>query len=162
MNDSLNEKHKQQILFDEYLKMQALCSVREYCSADILEKLDKRGVDSSDAAEILQMLKDNKFVDDARYAGAFTRDKSFLEGWGEKKILYRLHLKGIPDNVARSAMKEVDMEKYASKLDEVLNNKWKQLEKEGDQQKKRMKLFRFGMGRGYSYDEIKLYLDKLK
>lgn len=162
MNDSLNEIHKKQVLFSEYQKMQALCSGREYCSADILEKLNSRGVDPPDAAKILQLLVDDKFVDDARYAGAFARDKAFLAGWGEKKILYQLHRKGISDVVARSAMKEVDKEKSASKLHEVLKSKWKQLEKEGDQQKKRMKLFRYAMGRGYSYDDIKLFLDKLK
>ena len=35
-------------------------------------------------------LKEDRYVDDARYAAAFAREKASLQGWGPVKIRFQL------------------------------------------------------------------------
>lgn len=138
---------------NEISKMEAICSRREYCSSDIAEKLKRRGVSAEDAAKILQSLRQAKFIDDSRYAAAFARDRSSLAGWGPVKIAFQLRRKGITEEMVRAAIGAIDTPKAAARLHEVLLIKWKELRKEQDPQKKRIKALRFAISRGYSFEE---------
>lgn len=134
-------------------KMQTLCSRREYCSRDIFQKALK-ALDGNEtaAAEVLEALVAEKYVDDRRYACAFARDKAVLTGWGPVKIAFQLGAKGIPRDIIREAVEEAAQEEDASaKLRKVLEAKYRTLE--GDPQA-RLKLLRFGLSRGYEYDDI--------
>ena len=111
---------------EEYSKvlnrLQAQCSKREYCSSDVFRKAMKAfDGDREQAERILQSLRDDKFVDDLRYASAFAREKSRLTGWGPAKITYTLV---------------------------------------GDPQIK-FKLLKFGLTRGYEYDQVAPVVDGL-
>lgn len=142
--------------------MEALCSRRECCSAEILEKLKRSGLSESDSAEILQSLRRSGYIDDSRYAAAFARDRSSLSGWGAAKIAFQLRRKGISDEILRSALSAIDSSKAASRLHEVLLVKWKELRREDDMQKKRNKALRFATGRGYSFDEALKVINELE
>lgn len=133
-------------------KMRRLCSRREYCVSDIRSKLMKEleGV-SAKVEAALKILISEKYVDDLRYATAFARDKSAISGWGQSKIRYMLSAKGVSKDVIAMALEEVDTCKASDRLLKLLENKYKSLK--GDPQW-RLKLLRFAMGRGYSYDEV--------
>ena len=133
-------------------KMRRLCSRREYCVSDIRSKLMKEleGV-SAKVEAALKILISEKYVDDLRYATAFARDKSAISGWGQSKIRYMLSAKGVSRDVIAMALEEVDTCKASDRLLKLLENKYKSLK--GDPQW-RLKLLRFAMGRGYSYDEV--------
>lgn len=140
-------------------RMRNLCSRREYCSTDILKKaaaaLDG---DEEKATEVLAKLIDEKYVDDLRYASAFASDKSSISGWGEVKIRYMLSAKGIARDVISEALGEVDDVRKADRLEKLMENKARSLK--GDAQA-RLKMLRFGMGRGYRYDEVAEVTDKI-
>ncbi len=146
----------------ELTRLEALCSRREYCSRDISEKLRRKGFSEGETAKILQRLIEGGFLDNRRYARAFARDKSSLQGWGARKIVFQLQSKGVPKEVIAEAMKEIDSSKAEQKMEVVLENKWRQLANEKDIQKKRDKLLRFGLGRGYEYSEINQFLNNKK
>ena len=127
------------------------CSRREYCSADVLKKAEKAlDGDRKQALKVLNTLVDEKYVDDLRYASAFARDKSSIAGWGAVKIRYMLSAKGISKDIISEALEEVDVRKADDRLRKLLENKDRSL-KEDPQRK--MKLLRFALGRGYSYEE---------
>ena len=133
-------------------KMRRLCSRREYCVADIRSKLIKAlDADEQKVEEVLQILIKEKYVDDLRFATAFARDKASIAGWGEVKIRYMLSAKGISRDVITQALEEVDDFKASARLVKLLENKYKSLK---DDPQCRLKLIRFALGRGYSYDEI--------
>jgi len=133
------------------------CARREYCSSDIYRKaLDKFEGDSAAAAEVLASLKENRYVDDLRYASAFARDKASLGGWGSFKIRQALQAKSIEDGVIDEALGSVDPEKASERLEHLLTTKWKSLQ--GDPQAK-LKLMKFALSRGYDYSEIRQFLD---
>ena len=93
----------------------------------------------------------DKFVDDARYASAFAREKASLQGWGPIKIRFQLRAKGISDAVISGALEEIDADKASARLQKLLENKWNSLQ---DDPQGRLKLFKFALTRGYEYEEI--------
>ncbi len=133
-------------------RLRGLCSRREYCTSDIRGKaLKALDGDVSAADEIVCRLVEERYVDDMRYASAFARDKASIAGWGIVKIRYMLSAKGISKDVIEAALEEIDDGKAEEKLRKIIDTKAKSLK---DDPQKRMKLIRFCLSRGYSYDEI--------
>lgn len=137
-------------------KLEAQCARREYCSSDILAKAGK-SLDGDAAAEVLESLLSGGYVDDLRYASAFAREKSSLQGWGRIKIRYGLAAKGIPRETIDKALEEIDPETASMKLENVLLSKARQLK---DDPQSRLKLIKFALSRGYTYDEVKPVLER--
>ena len=135
------------------------CSRREYCTSDVLKKAEKAlEGDKEKAMQVVATLVEEKFVDDLRYASAYAREKSAISGWGEVKIRYMLSAKGIARDVIAQALAEVDPNRADSRLIKLLENKYRTLRE--DPQCK-LKLLRFALGRGYSYDEVSGHIDDL-
>ena len=133
-------------------KMPRLCSRRDYCVSDIRAKLMKElDGDVQKVETAINKLKDEKYVDDLRYATAYARDKASISGWGATKIRYMLSAKGVEKDVISEALNEVDEAKASSRLEKLLENKYKSLK---DDPQWKIKLLRFALGRGYSYDEV--------
>lgn len=136
------------------VSLQGRCARREYCRAEMRQKALK-ALDGDDAAagEVLESLVADGFVDDARYAGAFAREKAVLDGWGPVKIRYMLKAKGIESADIDAALATVDADTAAEKLDKLLAAKARSLQ--GDPQA-RLKLIKYALSRGYNYDDIKV------
>ena len=140
-------------------RLRGLCSRREYCYADVFKKAkDALDGDAQAAKEVADVLVEDKYVDDLRYASAFARDKSAIQGWGEVKIRYMLSAKGVSRDVIDKALEEIDQDKADSRLEKLLQNKLKSLK---DDPQCRLKLLRFALGRGYSYDEVNSLINTL-
>ena len=133
-------------------RLQKLCSKAEYCRADVYRKAlkDLEG-DAEAAAKVVEQLVADKYVDDARYASAFAREKAALQGWGPVKIRFQLRGKGIKDADIAAALAEVEPEKAEAKLQKLLEAKARTLK--GDPQG-RLKLIKYALSRGYDYDVV--------
>ena len=132
--------------------LQNLCAKREYCRSEILKKAETAlEGDRQAAQEMLDSLVEDRFVDDARYAGAFARERSSLTGWGPEKIRYSLMMKGISKADIAAALEEVDQDAAAAKLLKLLTAKRNALL--GDPYIK-FKLIKYALSRGYRYDEV--------
>ena len=107
--------------------------------------------DRNVAEEIVEELVRDKYVDDLRYSSAFARDKSVLSGWGSIKIRHALQQKGICRDVIHAALKEIDAPKAHTRLEKIMETKYRTLK---DDPQWKMKMLRFGLGRGYEYDEV--------
>lgn len=139
--------------------LQTLCSKREYCSADIyLKALKALDGDEQSARQVCASLQEDRFVDDARYAAAFAREKASLSGWGPVKIRHALRFKGIGRRQADAALEEVDSERAGKKMLAVLKAKYSVLE--GDPHAK-FKLLKFGLSRGYEYDVLQPAVEEI-
>ena len=134
-------------------RLQKLCSKAEYCRADIYRKAlkDLEG-DEEAAAKVVEALQADKYIDDARYAAAYAREKATLQGWGPVKIRFQLRGKGVSDAVIAAALEEIEPEKADARLAKLLEAKAKTLK--GDPQG-RLKLIKFALSRGYDYDVVK-------
>ena len=133
-------------------RLQRLCSKAEYCRADIYRKaLRDLDGDAAEATRLVEELIRDRYVDDARYASAFAREKASLQGWGPVKIRFQLRAKGVSDAVITAALEEIDEDSADARLRRLLEAKAKTLE--GDPQF-RLKLIKFGLSRGYEYSQV--------
>ena len=140
--------------------MMALCSRREYCCKEILAKLTR--LEAEDPSGIVQTLCRERYIDELRYATAFARDKSSLQGWGNLKIRVALQAKGIPAETIAAALGEIDAPAAEERLASLLRTKLRSLRGEPDEAARYRKLLRFGLGRGYDYEQIKRTYDNLR
>lgn len=133
-------------------RLQRLCSKAEYCRADIYRKaLRDLDGDAAEASRLVDELIRDRYVDDARYASAYAREKASLQGWGPVKIRFQLRAKGVSDAVITAALEEIDESSADARLQRLLEAKAKTLE--GDPQF-RLKLIKFGLSRGYEYSQV--------
>ena len=140
-------------------RMRNLCSRREYCRADIMKKaMSALDGDREKAEKVIEILVAEKYIDELRYASAFARDKSAISGWGETKIRYMLSSKGVPRESNDKALEEIDESKAMTRLEKLMENKYRSLK---DDPQCRLKMLRFGLGRGYGYDEVSEVLEFL-
>ena len=140
-------------------KLRNLCSRREYCSSDIRRKaLTALDNDIDSAGKVMDLLMNDKYVDDYRYSCAYARDKASIAGWGPSKIRYMLSSKGVDRDVIDRAMLEIDESKADQRLDRLVRSRYASLR---NHPQVRVKLLRYVVGRGYSYDEASSVIDEL-
>lgn len=140
-------------------RLQAFCVKKECCASEIMTKAVKMlDGDRRMTERLLDSLREDKFVDDGRYAAAFAREKSALTGWGARKIEYQLMAKGIGRPEIETALAEIDGESAGAKLNKLLAAKYRSLREDPAC---KLKLLKFAMGRGYSYDDVKDIVDGL-
>jgi regulatory protein len=131
----------------------ALCSNQEQCTSHIREKLSDWNVSEEDAERVIDLLYKEKFLDDNRYATSYVRDKFRFNGWGKVKLSVMLRQKGIPLPVIQEALEQLDPAIYSETCARLISEKSATL-KESNPFKRKGKLFRFALQRGFESDLI--------
>ena len=157
----MNEKRKKIIkTHDALLRLEALCARSEQCVADLRQKLYRWGLASNDIDEVITKLIESRFVDDARFAMAYCRDKYRFNKWGRRKIVYGLHMKQISTHNIQAAIQAIDEEEYIKILVELIKSKAKMIV-DADTYEGRTRLYRFALSRGYESELVaKIIKDK--
>ncbi len=130
-----------------------LCARAERSSGDALRLMRTWGVAEEARQGVLQKLLDQRFIDDARYAGAFVREKTRLSGWGAYKIRTALQRKGIARALIDAALAAVDPDENADRLLRQLGRKARTV-KHASQYELKTKLVRYGLSLGYEYEAV--------
>ena len=141
-------------------RAQRLCSLQEKCTADIMLKLSQWGVNQNDATTIIDELIKSKFIDEERFALSFARDKANVNHWGPKKIEMALRTKRIGNDTIQQALKEIEPLTNNETLGKLLGKKLKTLKYKNVYDLKN-KLLRFGVSRGFSYNNVLGEADKI-
>ncbi len=136
------------------IKLTALCSGAEHCSYEMTEKMKKWEIDEETQARIMEYLTMEKYVDDSRFCRAFIREKMRFNKWGRRKIELALFQKRIDRKMAAEALDEVDTGEYIAILRPMLRQKERSV-KANSEYEKNMKLIKFAMSRGFTFDVIK-------
>lgn len=145
-------KKRRQLTPDEALsRCEELCARAEYCSGELRRKLYMWGVGSDDSDRIIDSLRRRRFVDDARFAEAFVREKTMYGGWGRRKIAAALYQKRVERDIIAAALESVDQESYETRLEEIMRQKRRSIP-EPDTYDGRTRLFRFAVSRGFEPD----------
>lgn len=144
--------------------LQAQCSRSEYCTGQVRKKLllwdskersaGRPGFSAECVDGIIASLVKEKFVDDCRFAGAYVRDKARFAKWGPVKISCQLRRMGVAGNVIEDAIRENSQLFAGDVLGEIIRKKWDSIKGEEDLQKKKAKVLRFAVAKGFSYGEI--------
>lgn len=140
-------------------RMRDLCARAEHCSGEILEKLRGMDISASDASAILASLRQERYVDDSRFAHAFVRDKIRFARWGRRKVAYALAMKKVDAATVREAIADIDEEEYRATALTVAKAKRRGMEELDCEGK--MKIMRLLLSRGYEPDVAREALGKL-
>lgn len=138
-------------------KAMRFCSTKEVCVFDITQKLSNWGVDEKYHHKIISTLKEEQFIDEQRYASAFTSDKFIFNKWGKIKISFQLKQKKIKDSYIQNALEQINQEEYIDTIEKLIITKLKST-KEQDFLKLKNKIFRHLTSKGF---EAELFASKL-
>jgi len=137
------------------------CAKTEHCTTDVIKKLKAWNVEEDEIELVLEKLRKEKFLDDARYTKAYVNDKWRLEHWGKKKIRHQLFLKNIDDRLVEKALDAIDEEEYKTELIKQLAKKEKEL-KGLDRDQLITRLYNFGASRGFEEELIMQWIQGRK
>ena len=131
-------------------RMAALCARSEQCEADIRQKLYRMGLSSGDVQKIIEELTAGKFIDNARFARSFARDKCRFSCWGRNKIRLELKMRRITPPDIEQALDSIDKDEYLDALHRATSAKGRSLDVNGPERRtERLKLFRHLLARGF-------------
>ena len=129
-----------------------LCARSEKSTGDALRLMHTWGVPYAEQRGVLDKLIADRYIDNRRYAEAYTREKSRLSGWGERKIAMQLRIKGVEKEIISAVLAELmNDESKGERLREKLERKLRTTKATNDYEL-RGKLLRYALGLGYDYD----------
>lgn len=137
-----------------------LCARAEKSSGDAMRLMKGWGVDPGEARKVLDRLLRDRFIDDRRYAEAYAREKTVLNGWGAFKIRRMLVSKGIAKDIIDPVLAALDKPSAEARLREMLERK-KRSAKAANAYELKGKLMRYGMGLGYDYESVQSVVEQV-
>ncbi len=138
-------------------KAEAYCARAEHCAADVRRKLFEWQVPAYLSDEIEQKLRENDFINDARFCHAYVHDKVEYQAWGRLKIKAGLQALQLPESAIREALDSIDEIKYFDNLRHLIEQyrPSSSSKAKADANTDADKRLRYLLQRGFTYDEIK-------
>lgn len=135
------------------VKAESFCAYQERSQHEIRNKLYEWGLHQSDVELIISDLIESNFLNEERFALAYSLGKFRMKGWGKIKIRQGLKFKRVPDKLIQKSLQSIDGDDYLNKLGQILDKK-SALLKEKDPFKRRYKLIQYAASRGFEKDLI--------
>ena len=105
-------------------------------------------VQPSEYSEYLAWLRENNYLNEARFVEIFVRSKFNQKSWGRTKINYELRKRGISATLLASAWDGIDDQDYIEKARALLKKKKDEI-KSGTSPQRYQKCYNFGLSKGY-------------
>ena len=141
-------------------KIQAYCAYQERCHKEVTMKLKSWGLIQEAIDVLITELIQFNFLNEERYARSFARGKFRIKKWGKMKIRMALKKRDVYFKCIDLAMLEIDDKTYLNTLKHLLQKKNETL-KETNSYKRKIKLTRYLVTKGYEYDLIRDALEEL-
>ena len=104
-------------------RLKKFCSIQDRCQQDVINKLRNWGLTQNSQDHILEILINESYIDEMRYAKSFCRGKFNIKKWGKNKIKYELKKKNISKNCIAEGLNEIDDCSYLNILEKIYNKK---------------------------------------
>lgn len=148
------EKKKKKLSESEaFNRLSALCATAEYCRADIMKKMQNWELPYGCEGNIISRLIKERYIDESRYAKAFTRDKFRYNGWGMMRIERELRIKGIDNALIEEAKSEIDETENDEMLRRLIEGKRRTVKGKSEYEIK-AKLMRYAVSKGFTMESI--------
>ena len=132
-----------------------LCARAERSEEDARRLMTRWGVAPADREQVLERLRRDRFIDDARYAEAFVHEKI-----NARKIADALHRKRIARETIERALAALDAGTARERLADLLRRKVRTTRAATPYELKN-KLIRYGLAQGYDYEAVRDAADAL-
>jgi regulatory protein len=160
--DAISEEERVQKALDLAC---AYLNSRDRTVSEIRRHLERRGVSEGVTEHVVEILGEQGFLNDSRFARLFVADKRTLEQWGSERIRRGLLSRGIERHLADAALAEDatgagigDEEEPESELDRALAVLRRRFPKPPEDRRDRNRALGMLMRKGY---ESELALDAL-
>ena len=131
-------------------RLESLCSRSEQCESDLIRKLIGWGINASDRVQIIESLKENRFLDETRFAAGYSNDKARFSAWGPHRIRLELIKKRIPSGIISECLRNIDPSIWKEGLLKSALSKSKNLDLLGEEGRANAnKLYRYLVYRGF-------------
>lgn len=140
-------------------KIEAWCAYQERAQSEVEKKLREYGLDAEDTYALISDLITNNFLNEQRFASAFTSGKVRIKRWGRRKIYNQLLQKQVAKIIIQEAFNEIDLDIYQENLSFLAQRKFD--EAKGTLFERKVKTARFLTGKGYEFDLIQDVLEHL-
>jgi regulatory protein len=109
---------------DEALaKLEHFCAYRERCPKEVRTKLTELGLRGQEAEQIFDVLREDGFFNEERFAQAFAGGKFRMNHWGRIRIRQELRMRDIGPAVVQQALDSIDEREYRKLLKQLLDKK---------------------------------------
>ena len=129
-------------------KLARYCAYQERCVQELEQKMKTFEVSPTEYAEYLNWLRENNYLNEARFVEIFVRSKFNQKSWGRTKINYELRKRGISASLLASAWDGIDDADYIEKARILLKKKRDEI-KSGTSPQRYQKCYNFGLSKGY-------------
>ena len=144
-------------------RLKDYCAIQDRCQLDILQKIDKWGLQENAKKHILESLIAEKYIDEERFSISFARGKFKIKEWGRIKIRNELKQKEISDICIQKGLSEIKEDEYLNVLDKLFKKKRDKVS-ERNHFIKRAKIANFLIQRGFEsflvWEKVKDLRDK--
>lgn len=127
------------------------CDYQDRCKKEIFAKLNTFELAADDKDFIVEFLQGEGYINDERYCRSYVKSKLNLKKWGVNKIKLSLIAKGVDRDIIDAVVSEIDQDSYKEELVKLLENK---KINESDPYKRKAKLIRYAVGKGYSLSMV--------
>ena len=149
---------KQKTEQEALITLTALCAAGEHCQQEMLDKMNRWQLPEEKQARVMEYLVKNKYIDEERFTRAFVKDKIRYNKWGRRKIEQALWQKRIPKDIQTKILDETDENEYLNVLRPLLKSKRRSIKANNDYELN-MKLIKFALSRGFTFDLIRQCID---
>jgi regulatory protein len=134
-------------------KAEHYCAYQERSQQEVRDKLYEWGLYSNMVEQVIMQLIAGNFLNEERFANAYTRGKFNQNGWGKNKIKQGLKFKRVSDPLIKKALNSINGDDYLLMLHKVIQKKATLLS-EKDAYKRKYRLHQYALSRGYENDLI--------
>lgn len=140
-------------------KIQQYCAYQERCHSEVKEKLFEMGLRTAEVENLLAELIQENFLNEERFAAAFSRGKFRMKQWGRVKIKHELKKRRVSDYCIKKGLREINEEDYQATLDHLATKKAVALK--GNIFRKRSGLNTYLLQKGYEQSLVAEIVKKL-
>jgi regulatory protein len=112
--------HEQERLEDALALAYRYLNARERTAAEVRRNLERKGVDAVSTSEAVELLIQQGYIDDARFARVFVEDKRELQEWGSERIQNGLLARGIDPELIHEALADRAAVEETTELERAL------------------------------------------
>ena len=135
------------------LKAANYCAYQERSPKQVMEKMIHWGLSEGKADQLLAELKEENFINEKRFATAFSRGKFYQNKWGKIKIRVHLQQHNIAEDITETALSEISDNDYHALIQTLCDQKWIR-DKEQDLYRKKHKVARYLINKGFEPDIV--------
>lgn len=134
-------------------KMRHWCAYQERSQQETRLKLHEKGLNHENTEEIIALLVIENYINEERFALAFSGGKFRIKQWGNNKIRAELQKHKVPELLVNNALKKIDPEEYILTLQKVITKRI-QLSDSLSDQKKFFDVLKYCISRGFESDLV--------